>query len=321
MTKLSRRRFLTITAAVALGASARAATPQLLTWRGRTLGAEAEIRLYHPDAGAARMALASAVDDLERLEKVFNLFDPASSLSRLNRDGQLDAPPLDLVRALDESARISSITGGAFDATVQPVWALYADTLARTGRPPNAAELHAVRPLVDWRGIEVSEQRIRFARRGMAVTLNGMAQGYITDRVAERFTATGFPHVLVDLGELRAPANLPDGSPWSVAVRDPDDIAKELRRLDLAEGALATSEAFGSSFRTGQHDGHIIDPANLTRAVDIASVTVRAPTATIADLLSTAIAVGGPAHARDWLSRSGAQGALIMDGRRAVLDV
>lgn len=321
---MNRRRFLSITASVAvcglLPIKSRASLP-LLSWRGRALGAEAEMKLYHDDPAAARLALAHAVDELERLEKVFNLFDPASSIRRLNKDGQLDSPPLDLVRALSESERVSSLTDGAFDATVQPVWALYADRLARFRRAPSGKEMAAVRPLVDWRNIEISESKIRFARRGMAITLNGMAQGYITDRVAERFAAAGFPHVLVDLGELRAPAGLPDGSPWSVAVRDPDDISKELRRLALLDGAIATSEAFGSSFRPGQHDGHIVDPADLSPALGIASVTVRAPTATTADLLSTAIAVGGPAKAAGWVKRAGAQGALILGAGRVLSEI
>lgn len=323
---MTRRRFLSITAAMTLCGflstrSGTAATPPLMSWRGRALGAEAEIKLYHDDPSAARNALSRAVDELERLEKIFNLFDPVSAISRLNREGHLDAPPLDLVRALTEAERVSSITDGAFDASIQPVWALYADALARTGRAPSDAELEAVRPLVDWRGIDISERRIRFARPGMAITLNGMAQGYITDRVAERFAAAGFAHVLVDLGELRAAAGLPDGSPWSVAIRDPDNIAKELRRLALLEGALATSEAFGSSFRLGQRDGHIVDPADLAPALGIASVTVRAPTATMADLMSTAIAVGGAAKAPAWLRKAGARGALILEPGRTLVEV
>lgn len=320
---MTRRRFLSLTAAAGalLLAGSRSEAAPLLSWRGRALGAEAEIKLYHHDPSAARRALSQAVDELERLEKIFNLFDPASAVSQLNREGRLDMPPLDLVRALTEAERVSSITEGAFDATIQPVWSLYAETLARTGLAPGEAQLAAVRPLVDWRHLDISARRIRFARDGMAITLNGMAQGYITDRVAERFAAGGFPHVLVDLGELRAPAGLPDGSPWSVAIRDPDDRFRELRRLSLQEGALATSEAFGSSFRPGRHDGHIVDPAELAPALGVASVTVRASTATIADLLSTAIAAGGPAKARDWLSRAGAQGALIQNSGRAIIEI
>ncbi len=327
--RISRRRLLTVTAAAVLlpwaahgkAATPAAAEPKLVRWTGRALGADSEIRLYHTDQAAANEAIAASVAELERLEKIFNLFHPDSVLSKLNRTGQVDDPPLDLVRALEESNAVAEATDGAFDVTVQPLWALYSETLTHTGRAPSEAELARLRPLIGWRQIEVGPERIRFARPGMAVTLNGMGQGYITDRVAELLVRHGFPHVLVDLGELRAPAGLPDGSPWSVAVRDPNDWKRELRRLSLAEGGLATSEAYGSSFRQGGHDGHILDPDTLRPALSVASVTVRAATATRADLLSTAIAVAGPARAEAILRAGGGEAALLLDegGRIASL--
>ena len=114
---------------------------------------------------------------------------------------------------------------------------------------------------------------------------------------------------------MRAPDALPDGSPWAVAVRDPNDHSRDLRRLSLANGAMATSEAFGSSFRVSQHDGHILHPQNGRRALDMASVTVMAPTATIADGLSTAIAVAGPAKAQAILKAGGGTAAFLQDSQ------
>lgn len=318
---LSRRRLLTITAAACLsapfagiGSVARAKdAPQMIRWTGRALGAEAEIRLHAEDPAAGREALAQCVDELTRLESALNLFDPNSALARLNRDGVLENPPLDLVRAIADANAISAASEGTFDITIQPVWQAWADSLTATGKAP--ADLDRLTKLVDWRLVEADPARIRLPKPGMALTLNGIGQGYITDRVAELLMRQGYPHVLVDLGELRAPAGLPDGSPWSVAVRDPNDFKRDLRRLSLANGAMATSEAFGSSFRLGQHDGHILYPNSGRRALDVASVTVMAPTATIADGLSTAIAVAGsnPDHARAILKAGGGTSALLMD--------
>src|SRR6185369_2921964 len=107
---LSRRRFLAITAATgALAAvSARAepaAEPAPVEWRGTALGAQASLRLYHPDRAEAWRLVAECVAELERLEGVFSLYRPDSALSRLNRAGALDAPPFDLVVLLQESLR------------------------------------------------------------------------------------------------------------------------------------------------------------------------------------------------------------------------
>jgi len=317
MAEITRRRLLMVAASTAVMASlpkgARAEDSDMLRWTGRCLGAEAEIKLYHHDGAAARAAIADAVEELERLEKAISLFHPDSALVQLNQKGVLDNPPLDLVRAIGEANAVSAASNGAFDITVQPVWQAYADSLTADGHAPSAKQLAELRQLVDWRLIELSPERIRLPRAGMALTLNGMGQGYITDRVSELMARRGFPHVLVDLGEMRAPAAKPDGQPWSVAVRDPRDITKDLRTLDLARQGLATSEAYGSSFRVGGHDGHILSPVTLKPALSVLSVTIRAANATAADGLTTAIAAAGLDKAAAIMTAGRASDGLAMN--------
>ncbi|HSV29301.1 MAG TPA: FAD:protein FMN transferase, partial [Candidatus Omnitrophota bacterium] len=247
---LSRRRFIAIAAcAAALSpAIARAAGTPRVRWLGKALGAKAEIVLEHPDEAVAREALAEALAEVERLEAVLSLYRPDSALARLNRDGALAAPPADLVRVLGEAANIARLSDGAFDVTIQPLWALHADSLRQSGRLPSSAQVDAVRKLVDWRALTVSPDRIAFARPGMAATLNGIGQGYVTDRVAELLKRKGFANVLVDLGEPRVLGPRADGTAWPVSIRDPMLRGVALHRFEIADGAMATTEALGSSF-------------------------------------------------------------------------
>ena len=297
---LTRRRFLTVTAAaagVAALPSARAATP--VEWRGTALGAQAFLRLHHPDAAAAWRLVADCLAEVERLEGIFSLYRPDSALSRLNRDAVLEAPPLDLVVLLNEAKRYGDLTGGAFDVTVQPLWDLYArhfaDPAADPLGPPEAA-VAAARALVDYRRIDVAPGRIALRHPGMAVTLNGIAQGYITDRVADRLRVAGMERVLVHLGETRALGLAEDGRPWRVGIVDPAvPGAAPARMIDLTEGAVATSGGYGTRF--SPHCHHLFDPATGRNANHVESVTVTAPTATAADALSTALAVLPPGEA------------------------
>lgn len=263
---LSRRRFVTIaagTAALALaGVPARAAS-DLRRWKGVALGAQAEMIL----PASAMPLLPRLRAEIERLEAIFSLYRPDSALVRLNAAGMLDAPPLELVELLAQAQGLSRLTDGAFDVTVQPLWALH----ARGGA--SAEELAGARALVDWRALEVEPHRVRFARRGMAATLNGIAQGYITDRVAELLKREGLDEVLISLGETRALGAHPDGRPWQVAP------AADADPLPLADGALATTEPAG----------HVFDPATGRPGGGLARVTVQAPTATVADAVSTAL--------------------------------
>ena len=305
-----RRRFLKIAAATAglglLGQSARGARAELYTWRGTALGARASIRLQHPDPAFARTLIARVRDEIERLEQVFSLFRPDSAVSRLNHQGFLEAPPLDLLRLLSEAHRYSALTGGAFDVTVQPLWRLYAESFQAqngSGAGPGDAAVAGALARVDFRAVALDPARIAFRRPGTAVTLNGIAQGYITDRVAELLRDAGLTDVLVDLGELRSLGRHPEGRPWEVGVEDPRRDGRLLRRLTLGDAALATSAGAGTRFGGDGSCHHLFDPRSGRSSNRYLSVSVKASSATRADALSTGLFHLEPERIAEVLSR------------------
>ncbi len=281
MPRLSRRRFIAISAAaLATGpTSAFGPTAPVRHWTGSALGARASITLAHPRAGRI---VAAVRTEINRLEDVFSLFRSGSALSRLNRDGALDAPPFELVECLGIADAVNAATDGAFDPSVQPLWAAYAEAHA-TGTAPTAASLDRARTCVGWTGVAVSPSRIGFARPGMALTLNGIAQGYIADRVAMLLKAGGLGDILVDTGELHALGGMPGGGDWPVGFAGGG-------RAGLRDQALATSAPLGTSFDAEGTVGHILDPrtgrpASGNRPV----ISVTAPSAALADALSTGL--------------------------------
>lgn len=318
----TRRRFIAIAAAVAATAAwprIGAANATLYEWRGVALGAAATIRLVHPDAEAARRLLDRCATEIVRLERIFSLYRADSALCRLNAAGALDAPPFELVELLGRAAAASAATDGAFDVTVQPLWQLYAGHFATADADSAGPAIDDVLPLVDWRGISVGIDRIALARPGMAVTLNGIAQGYITDRVADLLRAEGMDHVLVDLGETRAIGAHPDGRPWQIGLADPVDPARIAERVDLADLALATSGGYGTRFEASGRFNHLIDPRTGRSAPALRSVSVLAPTATTADSASTALSLLPPADIGPALRRLGATAAYVCDAGGATL--
>jgi thiamine biosynthesis lipoprotein len=296
--RIARRRFIAIMAAAAtspaLPGFARADELPTIRWEGIVLGAASSLTLQHPDETAARAAIEACLAEAARLEAVFSLFRPDSALARLNAEGRLEGAPMDLRILMAEALRLAEASGGAFDPTVQPLWALYAAHFSRPDAAPDgpaAAAIALVRRLVDWRRVRIEGGSIRFAERGMAVTLNGIAQGYITDRVGDLLRARGFTHVFVDLGEELALGPKTDGHPWRVGIADPQAPSTALVDVELSDGAMATSGSYGFSFDPAGRFGHIIDPATGEPASRWASVTVLADNATTADGLSTALSV------------------------------
>ncbi len=326
MRPVSRRRFLSI-AAVAAGAgplaalSGSATTAPVTRWRGRALGAYAEITLRGGSEAAAGRAVGAAVRALRRMEALFSLYDPSSALTRLNRTGRLDHPAPEFVDLLRLCDRVHGATGGAFDPSVQPVWAL----LAGQGGGYAPADLAAAQSLVDWPAVAFDPARVSFGRPGMALTFNGVAQGYATDQVARALALEGFADTLVNIGEFRAGQGA-----WRVAVADP--VAGIVETRQIARTAIATSSppaltlgrAAAASGSGMPAPAHILDPKAPLRPAVWSTVSVEARSAAEADAFSTGFAVLGMADVRRSLHRTPALRRVLLvegTGRRTTLMV
>ena len=294
----TRRRFITISAAAAgfslLAPRAQhAGTSTVHVWRGAALGADAMLLLHHPDPAAAEALIQDSLAEVARLEQQLSLYDPVSALARLNRDGALDDPPLDLLRVMAASARYHALTDGAFDVTVQPLWDLYAAHFERPDADPAgppAAPLEKTLARVGQHRVSLAAERIGMVP-GTAVTLNGIGQGYITDRVVALLRARGIAHALVDMGETRAIGGHPDGGPWRVGLDDPFAPGNIAEQITLADRAVSTSGGYGTRFDAAGRFNHIFDPSDGSTSHNFAAVSVIAPDATMADALSTAFSV------------------------------
>ncbi len=235
-----------------------------MRWHGSALGAQVSIEIYHPDRAEAERLVDRCVLDVRRLEQQFSLYRADSAISTLNRTGILVSPDADMVALLKASLRFAGITDGAFDPTVQPLWQLYADHF--TSERPNAEgpspqKLAEALAKVGHRGLLVSEDRVALVKHGAAITLNGIAQGYATDRVVERLRKAGLSTTLVNMGEIRAIGARPEGTPWRVGLADPERPGALTETVDLIDRAVATSAGAGFRFDSAGRFTHLFDPA------------------------------------------------------------
>lgn len=326
----TRRRFVSIMAGCAalaplasLREAAAAPLPALSVWKGVVLGAQASITLVHPQRERSQALIGRCAAEIDRLESILSLYRPDSALSRLNASGDLREPPQELVELLSIALALSRDSGGAFDPTVQPLYRLYAghfDMPGASAAGPAPQAIAQVLRLVDYRGIDVDAQRIRLHRSGMAITLNGIAQGYVTDRVTELLRDAGFDDVLVDLGEVRVRGHRPGGGAWRAALADPRQPARTLLELPLGDepgafAALATSAGSGTVFGTDPRINHLLDPHSGRSANRYLSVSVAAPRAVLADGLSTALSVLAPSSAAALLHRHHPVRAYLFDAQ------
>ncbi|MBE7635920.1 FAD:protein FMN transferase [Sneathiella sp. P13V-1] len=299
----SRRSFMIMASAFAVSSAAiptaSVAGPhniEPIYWRGAALGAEGIIELHHPDRKKAEAALIRCQKEIDKLEELFSLYRPESAISQLNGEGFINDPDIRFLDLLSQAQSFSEKTNGVFDITVQSLWVFYAhffnNPATEDVKRPRPADLQQVLRRTGYQHLEISTRRIAFSKPGMAITLNGIAQGYITDRIKNLLKEEGFDNVLLSLGEIATIGPKVDGSAWQVGLEG--GMAKEdttQRIISLQNQAVATSGGYASPFSYRSTANHLLHPKTGHWSSLEGSVSVVAKKAVIADMASTALAL------------------------------
>lgn len=286
MSKSSRRKFINISAtslALSLLPNSLNASTKEVKWNGTALGVDSSITLYHKDKTFIHKVLNKCLDEIKRLENIFSIYNKNSAISKLNKKGILKNPPKELVEVLNFTNYISNKSNGAFDITVQPLWNIY--TLYSHKPEILEKKISKVKKLINYKNININKNEISFKQKGMSITLNGIAQGYITDKISDLLKSNGFTNVLVDLGEISAIGKHPESRKWNIST----PYLKDKKILQIEEEAVASSGGYGTKFNHQTH--HIFNPISGKSSNEINSVTVIAKSAMLADALSTTLAV------------------------------
>lgn len=152
------------------------------------LGQTLEMQISGGGAQAASRQFRKAFAEAQRLGRVLNPSDPASEVSRLNRQGFLDNPSLDLTQILGIAQILNSATDGGFD-------------FVSAGAAGD---------------VQVSADRIYLSRADMALNLESIAAGFIVDRVIAVLSEQGVSSALVNMGVSKALGVRSDGTSWTV---------------------------------------------------------------------------------------------------------
>lgn len=224
---------------------------------------------------------------------MFSLYREDSLISRLNRDGYLTSPSADFLELLSLCRDIHALTDGAFDPTVQALWKLYADYFAArpdAETPPPQNSVDEALKRVGFGKVSFDDREIRFAEKGMGLSLNGIAQGYITDKVVALLKANGVPAALADMGEIRG-FDTNGRRTWNVGIRNPDDEEGVLANITMKDKAFATSGGYGTVMDKAGRFTHLFDPRTGVSTPRYKSMSVMADDAAVADALSTAFSI------------------------------
>lgn len=299
--QISRRDFIKIIAVAGGGAAALKlglgikAQPVVVTETRLLMGMVVNLTIIGGDQHRIQQAIHESLDRMAYLENILSRFKENSEVSILNRQGRLnDANPA-LLHIIKESARLYELTGGAFDITIQPLVHLYKDHHNRNAGLPSTTQIEEILPLVNSQNINMYGSDIYLMNSGMAISVDGIAKGYIVDAGVSVLRSSGFENVMIEAGgDLFGSGKKKETSPWRVGVRLPRrSQANLLQRVTINNQAVATSGDYYQTYSEDFSVHHIIDPRSGYSAPELASATVVAPDTMNADALATSVMVLG----------------------------
>ncbi len=256
-------------------------------------------------------AVDRAIDWFQQIHDSCTRFDPKSELSQLT--AQVGKPTLVsplLYQAVRFALAVAEESGGAFDPTVGHRMELRgfnrefrSGLVVRTANPPDRT--------ASYRDVHVDPHRQEITLlRPLVLDLGAVAKGLAIDMAVRELEA--FANFAVDAGgDLYLGGHNTEGKPWAVGIRHPRDEEQLLATLHVSDGAVCTSGDYErrSPIETAEH--HIMDARSGASATALASVTVLAPSAMVADALATAAFVLGPKQGIVLLQQHGVEGLLV----------
>ena len=231
-----------------------------------------------------------------RYEQLLSKTIDASDVSRINNAmGQTVTVDPETWEILRRAKEISAQTGGAFSITIAPATALWSFTDTVTNMVPTDEARLKMLPLVDDQKIALGENNTVTLPAGMEIDLGGIAKGYIADKVADIIREKAYAGIVSLGGNVYTVGKKPDGSAFSVGIKDPHNPAASKAIIYTGDGTVVTSGTYERGFSFGGvRYHHILDPkTGWPSQSDLVSATFVVDSSMTADALATACIVIG----------------------------
>jgi len=275
---------------------------------GQTMGTTYHITaIAGPEVLLAENVLQMKVDKaLEEINQVMSTYIVDSELSMLNK-APVNEPVVvsqGLFDVLSLSAKISQITGSAFDVTVGPLVNLWGFGPGKIEKSPDEQAIAEAMSRIGYQYLRLDANKRQVTKTvDVYIDLSAVAKGYGSDHLGELLQQTGFKDYMIEVGgEIAISGSNPDGRAWTIGVEQPTlQHSGAVMGVTTEKGGIATSGDYRNYYEVdGKRYSHTIDPSTgypITHT--LASVTVVAETAAEADALATAINVLGPEKGYD----------------------
>jgi Membrane-associated lipoprotein involved in thiamine biosynthesis len=235
-----------------------------------------KIRLEGPAQGTQFHITYFASDSLVRRSEVdriltmidlsMSIYRKDSKISLFNADSVMSiVMDSHMAKVIAASFRYHKLSNGQFDITIAPLVNLWGFGANKSQISPDSATVLKAKELVGMHYLKVKGNRLIKKKKGVKIDVNGIAQGYTVDVLADYLERKGIANYMVEVGgEIRTSGSPPGGKGFSIGIVQPDeDNGDELMTavVQLNEGALTTAGSFEKFVRyKGKNWGIISTP-------------------------------------------------------------
>jgi thiamine biosynthesis lipoprotein len=289
-----------------------------------SMGSEVRLTAWTADERNALATFEHIFQDFDYLDRLLSVWHAESKVSQVNAAAGREpvTVPAEVIELLQTARQVGEWTNGKFDVTFGALSGLWKFDHDQDNRIPSPRDVAARLPLIDHRAVDVNPKAgtVFLRRAGMRLHLGGIGKGFAVDRAAAIFRAHGIHDFLIQSGgDLYASGRRGDRA-WRAAIKDPRGQAI-IAALELNDETFSTSGDYERFFmKDGRRYHHILDPDNgQPAAAGSRSVTIVAPTATVADGLSTGVFIMGPEAGMALIERLPDVEGVIVSDRNEVL--
>jgi len=305
--------------------SALADTDHKVIRSANAMGTAVHITVWTDDEAAAVDAIGKAFAEFRRVDQLMSSWTKTGAVARINDSAgsrepvEVDAEVFGVVERALDAART---TRGAFDITVGAFRGLWKFDQDKDGSIPAADAVAGRLPLVNFRRVRVNRKKrtVYLAKKGMRITLGGIAKGHAVDNAVAILREAGFQDFILQAGGDLYVSGQKGEEPWVVGIRDPrGGRSAPFAILPLSDATFSTSGDYERSVIVdGKRYHHILDPKTGRPASRVRSVTVKADDAITADVLSTSLFVMGVERGMKLVERTRGVEAVFVDADNQV---
>jgi thiamine biosynthesis lipoprotein len=265
----------------------------------KAMGTVVQLTFWTDDDEGAARASSAVFEEIHRVDKLMTTWLPESDVSRINAaaGGKPVKVDPEVIEVIDKAQEVAKATGGAFDITVGAFKGLWKFDQDMDGTLPSEKQVKERLALVGYKNVIVDHKKgtVRLKKKGMAITLGGVAKGYAVDRAMKLLHEAGFVDFIIQAGGDMYVSGKKGADEWIVGIRDPRGPRDAVFAVaKVHDRTFSTSGDYERGFvKDGVRYHHILDPETGQPARRCRSVTVMAKDAFTADAWDTAFFVLG----------------------------